>query len=161
MEKLQTLFCAHPDAVSEPFKIRTSSKMKRVKPEIMNQTLAEATAIDQKLSNRFINLDPSGYFVIYVDSSEKLICAKYYTNFIDDHGLACDPQTGKPIPCDGQFSRLPTRLFSGKTAKEICVQIFEQSNHCPVSRLDHAAYLGREFQRAEAAMITGQDYIQD
>jgi dihydropteroate synthase len=127
----------------------------------MNQTLAETTAIDQELSKRFIHLDRSGYFVIFVDVSEKLICAKYYTNFIDEQGLACDPETGKPIPCDGTVSRLPTRLFSGRTAKEICVQIFEQTTASPVTQLDHAAYLGREFQRAEAAMLMGQAYIQD
>ena len=135
--------------------------MKRVKSETMNQTLAEATAIDQELSNRFINLDHSGYFVIFVNINEKLICAKYYINFIDERGLACDPATGKPIPCDGTGSRLPTRLFSGRTAKEVCVQIFEQTTACPVTQLDHAAYLGREFQRAEAALLTGQEYIQD
>ncbi|PZV15612.1 MAG: hypothetical protein DCF22_06880 [Leptolyngbya sp.] len=127
----------------------------------MSQTLTEATAIDQELSKRSINLDRSGYFVIYVDANEKLICAKHYTNFIDEQGLACDPATGKPIPCDGTVSRLPTRLFSGRTAKEICVQIFEQATDCPATQLDHAAYLGREFQRAEAAMLTGQAYIQD
>ncbi|MFM6158610.1 MAG: DUF4346 domain-containing protein, partial [Sphaerospermopsis kisseleviana] len=27
--------------------------------------------------------------------------------------------------------------------------------------LDHAAYLGREFVRAEMALISGQEYIQD
>jgi dihydropteroate synthase len=127
----------------------------------MNQTLTEVTAIDQELSNRFINLDPSGYFVISVDTTEKLICAKYYTNFIDDHGLACDPETGKPIPCDGTVSRVPTYFFSGRTAKEICVQIFEQTAAGIVTRLDHAAYLGREFQRAEAALVAEQIYIQD
>lgn len=134
--------------------------MKGLRPEIMNQMLAGITEIDQELSKRFINLDPSGYFVVFVDGNEKLICAKYYTNFIDEQGLACDPETGKPIPCGGTVSRLPTRLFSGRTAKEICVQIFEQPT-CPVTQFDHAAYLGREFQRAEAAMLTGQDYIQD
>lgn len=134
--------------------------MKGLKPEIMNQMLAGITEIDQELSKRFINLDPSGYFVVFVDGNEKLICARYYTNFIDEQGLACDPETGKPIPCDGTVSRLPTRLFSGRTAKEICVQIFEQPTS-PVTQFDHAAYLGREFQRAEAAMLTGQDYIQD
>ncbi|MDF5732749.1 MAG: DUF4346 domain-containing protein, partial [Rhizonema sp. PD38] len=30
-----------------------------------------------------------------------------------------------------------------------------------VSLLDHAAYLGREFTRAEMALVTGQEYVQD
>lgn len=28
-------------------------------------------------------------------------------------------------------------------------------------RLDHTAYLGREFMRTELALVTGQDYVQD
>lgn len=128
----------------------------------MSQTLIElTTTLDQKLSNRHIDLDPGGYFVIYVDRDTRLICAKHFTNFIDDRGLACDPETGKPIPCDGKVERVPTRLYSGRTAKEICVQLFEQTEPCPVTRLDHASYLGREFQRAEVALLNELDYIQD
>ncbi|MDX2230650.1 MAG: DUF4346 domain-containing protein [Leptolyngbyaceae cyanobacterium bins.349] len=127
----------------------------------MNQTITQTVEIDQELSKRHIDLDPGGYFIIFIDGNEKLIRAKHFNNFIDDRGLACDPETGKPIPCDGKVERLPTQIFSGRTAKEICVQIFEQTTPCPVTRLDHASYLGREFQKAEAAMLTHQDYIQD
>jgi dihydropteroate synthase len=31
----------------------------------------------------------------------------------------------------------------------------------PLSCLDHALYLGRELQRAEAALAVGADYVQD
>lgn len=127
----------------------------------MNQILADTTTLDQELSNRFIELDPGGYLIIYIDQSNKLICAKHFTNVIDDRGLACDPETGKPIPCNGKVERIPTQIFTGRTAKEICVKLFEQTNPCPVTRLDHASYLGREFQRAEAALLSGQEYIQD
>jgi dihydropteroate synthase len=113
----------------------------------MNQILTSTTALDHDLSNRFIELDPAGYFIIYVDIQNELICAKHFTNFIDDRGLACDPETGKPISCSGKV--------------EISVKLFEQTNPCPVTRLDHAAYLGREFQRAEVALCSGQAYIQD
>lgn len=127
----------------------------------MNQAVADATAIDQKLSKRPIELDPGGYFIIYLDSDAGLIHAKHFTNFINDRGLACDPETGKPIPTRGKVERVPSQVYSGRTAKEICVQIFEQSQACPVTMLDHAAYLGREFQRAEAALLSGQAYVQD
>nr|WP_231624254.1 DUF4346 domain-containing protein [Methanobrevibacter arboriphilus] len=30
-----------------------------------------------------------------------------------------------------------------------------------VTRLEHAAYLGSELQKAEIAMITGKEYVQD
>jgi dihydropteroate synthase len=127
----------------------------------MNQTMASTTALDHELSNRFIELDPAGYFIIYIDSEKELICAKHFTNFIDDRGLACDPETGQPIPCNGKVERIPTQIFTGRTAKDICVKLFEQTNPCPVTRLDHAAYLGREFQRAEAALFSAQEYVQD
>lgn len=127
----------------------------------MNQAIADATALDEKLSNRHIDLDPGGYFIIYLDREAGLICAGHYTNVIDERGLACDPETGKPFPCDKQLERVATRTYRGKTAKEICVELFEQVKPCPVTRLDHAAYLGREFQRAERALLSGQDYVQD
>lgn len=127
----------------------------------MNQTLDDLTAIDDKLSRRHIDLDAGGYFIIYLDREAGLICAKHFTNAIDERGLAVDPETGKPIPARGKVERTHTTVFSGRTAKELCVQIFEQTQPSPVTRLDHAAYLGREFVRAELALVTGQEYVQD
>lgn len=128
---------------------------------MMNQTIADATAIDQALSKRPIELDPGGYLIIYLDRSEMLIYAKHFSNVINDKGLACDPETGKPIPTRGKVERTPTRIYQGRTAKEICVQIFEGSKPCPITMLDHAAYIGRECQRAETALFSGQEYVQD
>ena len=119
------------------------------------------TAIDRELSNRQIDLDPNGYFIIYVDRELGSICAKHYTNIIDDRGLAIDPDTGKVIPAKGKVTRTSTILYVGRTAKELCVKVLEQTQPCPVSMMDHAAYLGREFVRAEIALLSGAEYIQD
>jgi dihydropteroate synthase len=119
------------------------------------------TTIDRELSNRHIDLDPHGYFIIYVDREAGFICAKHYTNVIDDRGLAVDPETGKVIPAKGKVTRTSTTLYTGRTAKELCVKIIEQTQPCPVGMLDHAAYLGREFVRAEIALLSGEEYIQD
>lgn len=127
----------------------------------MNQTAQELTAIDDKLSRRHIELDPSGYFIIYLDRDAGLIYAKHFTNVIDERGLAVDPETGKVIPARGKVERTHTTVFSGRTAKELCVKIFEETQPCPVTMMDHAAYLGREFLRAEMALINGQEYVQD
>ena len=127
----------------------------------MNQTAETRAAIDEKLSKRHIDLDPGGYFVIYLEREGGLICAKHYTNVIDDRGLAVDPETGKVIPARGKVERTSRTLFSGSTAKELCVKILEETQPCPVTMLDHAAYLGREFVRAEIALINGQEYVQD
>jgi dihydropteroate synthase len=119
------------------------------------------TALDRELSNRHIDLDPNGYFIIYVDREAGLICAKHYTNIINDRGLAVDPETGKVIPAKGKVTRTSTTLFTGRTAKEVCVKLFEHTQPCPVGMFDHAAYLGRELVRAEIALLSGAEYIQD
>ena len=125
-------------------------------------TPPQLSQLDDKLSQRFIELDPGGYFLIYLDTEQRLICAKHFTNVINDKGLACDPETGEPLPCDGGAPRTHTHIYTGRTAKELCMALFEDGDRpCPVTQLDHAAYLGREFVRAEIALLSGQEYIQD
>ncbi|MBF2057362.1 MAG: DUF4346 domain-containing protein [Cyanobacterium sp. T60_A2020_053] len=123
--------------------------------------LLQLSTSDNHLSNRFIELDPEGYFIIYVDREKQLICAEHYTNAINDQGLAVDPDTGEVIACKGGKVRQANRVFTGKTAKEICIQLLEKTKPAPVTMLDHAGYLGREFMRAEIALKTGEEYIQD
>ncbi|MBH8573107.1 DUF4346 domain-containing protein [Nostocaceae cyanobacterium CENA369] len=126
----------------------------------MDLMVKDLAKIDRELSQRHIDLDPSGYFIIYLDRAAGLIYAKHFTNVIDERGLAVDPETGKVIPAKGKVERTHTTIFSGRTAKELCVKIFEDRS-CVVTQLDHAAYLGREFVRAEVALVTGQEYVQD
>jgi dihydropteroate synthase len=127
----------------------------------MSLTADDLRAIDDKLSQRHLDLDPGGYFIIYLDREARLICAKHFTNVIDERGLAIDPETGKVIPAKGKVERTQSTLFTGRTAKELCVAIFEQNQADFVTKLDHAAYLGREFIRAESALINGEEYVQD
>ncbi|HIK43295.1 MAG TPA: DUF4346 domain-containing protein [Leptolyngbyaceae cyanobacterium M65_K2018_010] len=123
---------------------------------------AQLRDLDNQLSKRYIELDPGGYFLIYLDIEQQLICAKHFTNIINEKGLACDPATGKPLPVRGTVERTPSRIYSGRTAKELCIAIFEDpETPCPITYLDHAAYLGRELMRAEAALIAGEPYVQD
>ncbi|HIK55021.1 MAG TPA: DUF4346 domain-containing protein [Synechococcales cyanobacterium M55_K2018_004] len=124
-------------------------------------TAEELAALDNELSKRYIELDPKGYFIIYIDPEAGLICTKHYTNVINDKGLACDPETGKPLPTRGKVERLPDFTLTGRTAKELCIKLFEEMTPSPVSSADHAAYLGRELMRAEFALVTGGEYVQD
>lgn len=48
--------------------------------------------------------------------------------------------------------------FEGKTAREIYEEIIKKGL---VTRMEHAAYLGSELQKAEIAMLTGKEYVQD
>lgn len=127
----------------------------------INALLNEQDQINTRLSKRFIELDPSGYFLIYVDREKTLICADHYTNSINKKGLAVDPDSGEVIACQGGKKRTPTQKFSAKTAKELCIQLFETDTVNLVTKLDHAAYLGREFIKAEIALAHNSQYIQD
>jgi dihydropteroate synthase len=119
-------------------------------------------AIDDELSKRPIALDPGGYYVIYLDQEAGLICAKHYINIINEQGLAVDPATGEVIACGGtKVERTVEKLYTARTAKELCVKVVEEPQPCPITKLDHAAYLGREFTRAEYALVNGSEYIQD
>jgi hypothetical protein len=63
---------------------------------------------------RFIDLDPGGYFIVYLEREVGLICAKHFTNVIDERGLALDPETGKPIPVRGKVERTSTTILVGE-----------------------------------------------
>ncbi len=126
----------------------------------MTKTLS-LTDLDNELSNRHIDLDPQGYFIIYLNREARLICADHYSNNINEQGLAVDPQTGEVITCKGSKPRQAMTTYSARTAKELCVKFIEENQPKPISMLDHAAYLGREFMRAEYALINDIEYIQD
>jgi dihydropteroate synthase len=117
--------------------------------------------LDDQLSKRELALDPIGYFIIYLDREQHLICAKFFSTVINEEGLATDPVTGEVIPARGKVKRDPELLICGRSAKEVCVKLFEEQNPSLVSQLSHAAYLGRELQRAEWALIHGSEYVQD
>lgn len=117
--------------------------------------------LDEKLSKRYISLDPKGYFIIYIDHNQNLICAKYFTNIINDKGLAVDPENGEVISVRNKVTRSANQIFTGRSAKELCIKIIENNDNCLITMLDHAAYLGREFMKAEIALIQEIEYIQD
>ena len=45
-----------------------------------NQSLDEKIKIDNSLSNRFIDLDPNGYFIIKVDLEKNKIILEHFLN---------------------------------------------------------------------------------
>ena len=117
--------------------------------------------LDDKLSKRQIELDPKGYFLIKVEPSTHELILEHYLNNIDNKGRAIDPESGEPIGCKTKRSNQPNNIFRGKSAKDLGIQISEGKGPFPISRLDHAIYIGRELQRAEQCLRNGQQYIQD
>jgi tetrahydromethanopterin S-methyltransferase subunit A len=79
--------------------------------------------------------DPAGYFVIYPDAPRRSLIVEHYTN---DGVLDC--------------------VIEGRTPEAVYSSAIERNL---VSRLDHAAYLGRELALAARSTRTGEPYTQD
>ena len=125
-----------------------------------SKSLDEKINIDNNLSNRYIDLDPNGYFIIKVDLEENKIILEHFLNNIDEEGYALDPETNEPIKCDSQSTRVSNAVFEGISAKQIGIFITEERNDL-ITRFDHALYLGRELQKAEECLYKKLPYIQD
>lgn len=90
--------------------------------------------ISGRVPQRMVS-DPNGYFVVFLDRAHNMLSLEHYTN-----GGVLDI------------------IVEGRTASEIYFPVIDRGL---ISRLDHAAYLGRELARAEHALKTGDDYVQD
>ena len=79
--------------------------------------------------------DPAGYFVIFIDRVRNRLSLEHYRN----NGVL-------------------TTIIEGRSAAELYMTSIGRGL---LSRLDHAAYLGRELARAEHALLSGEAYVQD
>lgn len=113
-------------------------KDKRIREEPHNKELElktrTITAAEKPKPSLF---DPKGCFKIMLDRAENEIVALHFSA----------TQRAKPA-----------LIIKGKTAKNVYTEIVEAGL---VTRLDHAAYLGSELAKAEIALKTGKEYIQD
>ncbi len=80
--------------------------------------------------------DPKGYFTIQVNQDRHEIAVEHHDN------------SGKILG-----------TFKGRSAEDIYHYIINRMNL--ISRLDHAAYLGRELGKAETALFSKAEYEQD
>ena len=96
---------------------------------------AQVTIANEKFEQATI--DPQGAFRIMIDRNAETIIALHFAK----------GEAGKPIT-----------IVKGETAETVCAKVVEMGL---VTRLDHAAYLGGELAKAEIALKTGKEYIQD
>ena len=82
-----------------------------------------------------LRLDKAGYFVIYPERRSHKLVVEHYTN----QGL---------LDC----------MMEGNSTGALYTEAIERSL---VTRLDHAAYLGRELARAEQSLMQGTQFVQD
>ena len=121
----------------------------------------ERCVLDKFLSARSLSMDSKGYFLIKLDHKNGVIRATYHSCIKNDKGEICDVH-GNKISCSGTNRPEPMETFEGRTAKELTVKIFEEWEHAKeLVTLGHAAYVGREAQRAEGCLKAGEFYQQD
>jgi tetrahydromethanopterin S-methyltransferase subunit A len=82
-----------------------------------------------------LTLDKAGYFVIYPERRSKKLMVEHYTN----QGV---------LDC----------MMEGNSTGALYTEAIERNL---VTRLDHAAYLGRELARAEQSLLQGAPFVQD
>ena len=63
---------------------------------------------DDRLSQRFIALDPAGYFLIRLDREASELVVEHFSNNVNERGLATDPETGEVLACRGGVCLLYT-----------------------------------------------------
>lgn len=96
---------------------------------------ATPIAVEPAVEAKRLVTDPAGYLVICTDHLRRRLVLEHYAN-----------------------SGLLTRIFEGTTPAALYGTVIEAGL---ISRLDHAAYLGRELARAEVALRDGTEYVQD
>ena len=95
---------------------------------------AKVTRIEAAEPRRLVP-DPAGYFVVYPERRSQRLHLEHFTNA-------------------GVF----TCVIEGTTPAAVYAEAVKRAL---ISRLDHAAYLGRELARAEQALDSGEPYVQD
>ncbi|MBK5133590.1 dihydropteroate synthase-like protein [Candidatus Bathyarchaeota archaeon] len=84
-----------------------------------------------------VPLDSHGEFRILLDRNSGVIVALHFSKY---------------------KALYPSNIVKGKTAKSVYTKIIHLGL---ITRLDHSAYLGSELAKAEVALKTGKEYIQD
>lgn len=122
---------ARPEPIREAVRTRAARNLGPATPLTPANSV---TPIPGYLPERMVS-DPAGYFVVYVDATRRTLSLEHYRN-------------------DGALDV----IVEGKSAAELYVPAVEKNL---LTRLDHAAYLGRELAKAERALMTGEIYVQD
>lgn len=123
--------------------------------------LKERQLLDKFLSSRDLTMDSKGYFLMKLDHEKGVIRATYHSCIVNDKGEVCDIN-GNKLSCHGNNRPEPMETFEARTAKDLTVQIFERWEHAAeLVSVGHAAYIGREAQKAERCLFEGSFYQQD
>ena len=110
----------------------------RPQPPMADSTESSAPLACERIkahAPKRLELDPAGFFIVLPNKASGVIVCEHYEN-------------------SGKLAH----VIEGKEAALIAATAVESGF---ITRLDHAAYLGRELAKAEFAVKTGTIYIQD
>lgn len=91
--------------------------------------------VETAITAQHLRLDPAGYFVVYPEQTHHRIMLEHYSN-----------------------KGVLDRVFSASDPAALYTTVIDKGL---ISRLDHAAYLGRELARAELSLRGDEAYVQD
>ena len=112
-------------------------KDKRNRETAYDEAVEKNVQVIEAEKQDLTELDALGSFTILVDRVNEFVVALHYTL---------------------ERTEKPDKIIKGKTTDAIYSKIVQLGL---VSRADHAAYLGSELEKAEIALRTGKEYIQD
>jgi len=112
-------------------------KDKRIREEPYNHEVENKTQVTITDKGKATKFDPKGFFKIMIDREQEVIVVLHFST---------------------ATQQVPGLIVKGRVATQLCSKIVEMGL---VTRLDHAAYLGSELAKAEIALKTGKEYIQD
>lgn len=112
-------------------------KDKRFREEPYSKKIEDGVEVLEPKEREGFQEDEKGWFKVLLDREEGRIVLLHFS---------------------GREATIPNLVLKGKGATPLYLAVVERGL---VSRLDHAAYLGRELAKAEVALSTGKAYIQD
>lgn len=134
VEIINLIGCTDSDAVGEAVRECAGKTVVPFTGEASVHQTSNYATVKARPPKR-LELDPSGFFVVLLNRPGGLIVCEHYEN-------------------NGSH----THTIEGTDAALVAATVVELGL---VSRLDHAAYLGRELAKAESALRTGAGYVQD
>lgn len=154
------MVCGIPNIIKEPPRQGSASDQTSACRSAAKRQ--EAQRLDKFLSSRKLPMDKQGYFMVKLDPEKGVIAATFHSSIVNEKGEVCDTR-GVKIPCHGTTNRPePMKAWECRTAKELTTEIFERwEDAAKLVTTGHAAYIGREAQKAEHCLYNGEHYQQD
>jgi tetrahydromethanopterin S-methyltransferase subunit A len=114
---------------------RQSEPERAARAEPIARSNETAMVVARRAPSALWQYDPAGYLLVYIDRDRHLLLVEHHA-----------------------ATHLLLTVFEGARAEDLCHTILESG---AVTLLAHAAYIGRELARAEAALTLGFEYEQD